>query len=286
MNIAVNTDYFEDTNSPELYIRLAAEAGFTHMMWCHHWNTDFIYSSPEIAQIKQWLNTYGIQLQDVHGTDGKEKCWYSEEEYRRKAGVELVINRILMLKELGGTGTLVMHPPRFNVSDTPEKTALTAKRAVSIRRTLDELMPLLQKYDARISLENLPHGNWELLSELLDSYPSEQIGFCFDSGHCNLKIRTHYAESEKYASRMIALHLHDNDGTGDLHQPPFTGTFNWEWLAEVLKKADYSMPLNFEINQRRSPFYHPEKSDHTDDLRAFLADAKERCEKFVRMCAK
>lgn len=286
MNIAVNTDYFEDVNSPELYIKLAAEAGFSHLMWCHQWNTDFLYSKPEIEQIKRWLAEADIKLQDVHGTDGREKCWYSTEEYQRHAGVELVINRMLMLKELDGSGTLVMHPPRFNVSDTPEKAALTARRAVSIRRSLDELMPLLQKYDVKIALENLPHGNWEILSGLLDDYPAEQIGFCFDSGHCNITRRTHYTESEKYAARMIALHLHDNDGSGDQHQSPFTGTFNWEWLAGVLKKVNYSMPLNFELSCRKSPFYHPEKSDHLPDLRAFLADARERCEKFVMMCAK
>ena len=184
MNIAVNTDYFEDTDSPELYIRLAAEAGFSHLMWCHHWNTDFIYSTPEIAKIKQWLTEYGIKLQDLHGTDGKEKCWYSEQEYRRKAGCELVINRMLMLKELDGSGTLVMHPPRFNVCDTPEKAALTAKRAVSIRRSLDELMPYLEKYDVKIALENV--WNRFLLSPMewkifIDQFNSDYIGIYFDT---------------------------------------------------------------------------------------------------------
>lgn len=284
MNLAINTDYFEDVNSPEKYIRFAAEAGFSHLMWCHQWNTDFIYSKFEIDQIKSWLKSYNIALQDVHGTDGREKCWFAAEEYRRKSGVELVINRLIMLKELEGTGTLIMHPPRFNVSDTPEKTAATAKYAVSVRRSLDELLPVLEKYDARIALENLPHGNWKILSELLDRYPAERIGFCFDSGHCNITARTHYEESEKYASRIIAVHLHDNDGSGDQHQNPFTGTFDWEWLAGVMKKSGYSNLLNFEVSCRKSPFYNPEASDHDPDIRRFLADAMERCSRFAAMC--
>ena len=117
MDIAINTDFFEDVNSPELYLKLASEAGFRSIMWCHHWNTDFIYSKPELDQIKSWLKTYQLQLQDLHGTDGKEKCWYAIEEYRRKAGVELTVNRLLMLKELGGDGTLILHPPRIRVED-------------------------------------------------------------------------------------------------------------------------------------------------------------------------
>ena len=286
MNIAINTDFFEDINSPELYLKLASEAGFRRIMWCHHWNTDFIYSKPELEQIKVWLKSFQLQLQDVHGTDGKEKCWYAIEEYRRKAGVELTINRLLMLKELEGDGTLIMHPPRIRVTDDADRVELVRKQAESVRKSLDELLPLLEKYDAKIALENLPHGNWEILSALLDEYPADRIGFCFDSGHCNITRRTHYEESEKYASRIIAVHLHDNDGSGDLHQNPFTGSFNWEWLANVLKKSSYTNPLNFELNCRRTPFYNPENTDHTDEIRMFLADAMERGNRFAQMCRK
>ena len=284
MNIAVNSDIFDDINSPQPYLQLIAEAGFSHLMWCHHWNTDFLYSKPEIDQIGRWLKEYGIKLQDIHGTDGKEKCWYAIEEYRRQAGVELTVNRLLMLKELDASGTLIMHPPRINVNSTPEKITLVRKQAESVRRSLDELIPLLEKYDARIALENLPSGNWEILSGLLDDYPAERIGFCFDSGHCNITARTHYEESEKYASRIIAVHLHDNNGSGDQHQSPFYGTFNWEWLTGIMKKSSYNAVLNFELSCLKSPFYNPNATDHTPDIRKFLADALERCSTFVKMC--
>ena len=284
MNIAINTDFFDDINTPEPYLKLASEAGFPRIMWCHHWNTDFIYTKPELDQIKAWLKTYQIKLQDVHGTDGKEKCWYAEEEYRRKAGVELTVNRLIMLKELDGDGTLIMHPPRIREPEDLDKVELRRKQAESVRRSLDELLPLLERYDAKIALENLPHGNWEILSALLDDYPAERIGYCFDSGHCNITVRTHFEETEKYADRIIAVHLHDNDGSGDQHKTPFNGTFNWEWLANVLKRSSYTNPLNFELNCRTSPFYNPESSDHTGELKAWIADAKEKGSKFNDMC--
>ena len=286
MNFAINTDFFEDINTPEPYLKLISEAGIPRIMWCHHWNTDFIYTKPELDQIKAWLKSYQIQLQDVHGSDGKEKCWYAVEEYRRKAGVELTVNRLLMLKELEGDGTLIMHPPRIREPEDLDKVELRRKQAESVRRSLDELLPLLEKYDAKIALENLPHGNWEILSALLDDYPAERIGYCFDSGHCNITVRTHFEETEKYADRIIAVHLHDNDGSGDQHKTPFNGTFNWEWLANVLKRSSYTNPLNFELNCRTSPFYNSESSDHTGELKAWIADAKEKCSKFNEMYRK
>ena len=111
MQLGINTDYLHSTGSPEKYLRLAAEAGFTHIHWCHQWNTDFLYSSHEIGQIGQWLKTYGLQLQDIHASAGMEKAWYGLDEYIRRSGVELIINRIEMFDRLGGTGGLALHTP-------------------------------------------------------------------------------------------------------------------------------------------------------------------------------
>lgn len=35
MKIALNTDIFNDTGCPAPYLRAIAEAGFTHIHWCH-----------------------------------------------------------------------------------------------------------------------------------------------------------------------------------------------------------------------------------------------------------
>lgn len=286
MKIAINTDFMKDTASPEPYLRLISEAGIPNIMWCHHWNSDFLYGKHEIAQIKTWLKDYNIVLQDLHATRGVEKCWFSVDEYSRRAGVELVVNRLLMLKELDGCGTLVMHPPRIPVGAAAEDVVLLKQQAESVRRSIEELMPLLEKYDVQLALENLPYGNWEILSSLLEEFPAERVGLCLDSGHCNLIKRPHYAEFEKYAHRVISVHLHDNDGTSDQHQPPFTATFDWEWLAKLMKKTPYTNPLNFELSMSKSPFYVAGAADHTEALRGFLQYSKTRCQRFAAMCEK
>ena len=54
MNISVTTDFSGHTMAPERQLRQIAEAGFTHLHWCHQWCTDFLYSRSEIAQYKKW----------------------------------------------------------------------------------------------------------------------------------------------------------------------------------------------------------------------------------------
>lgn len=62
MKIALNTDYLGGTGHPEKYLRMMAEAGFTHVHWCHQWNTDFLYSTHEIAEYKKIFKRNGLLM--------------------------------------------------------------------------------------------------------------------------------------------------------------------------------------------------------------------------------
>ena len=65
MDIAINTDFLGGTRSPEARLKAIAEAGFTHLHWCHQWNTDFHYDESEIAQIKKWLEANAVEGEEV-----------------------------------------------------------------------------------------------------------------------------------------------------------------------------------------------------------------------------
>lgn len=69
--LSITTDCAADTGDPSPSLRAIAAAGFTHIHWCHHWNTDFLYSTWEIDQIKAWLDECGLQLLDLHGSAGQ-----------------------------------------------------------------------------------------------------------------------------------------------------------------------------------------------------------------------
>ena len=100
MDIAVATDFAGSTGDHDLSLRALAEAGFASLHWCHHWCDDFHYGKHELAYIKSLLKQYHLRLLDIHGSQGVEKCWHSTVEYRRREGVDLVANRIRMLREL------------------------------------------------------------------------------------------------------------------------------------------------------------------------------------------
>ena len=284
-NLSITTDYHGDSGCPQDRLQFAAEAGFTHLHWCHQWCTDFLYDPAELEAIDGWLKDYHLTLLDIHGSAGQEKCWYSEREYERKAGVRLVANRLEMLLRLRGEGCIIMHTPEIG-SDTPAAELPTIKRQFEqCCRSIDELAPLFQRHGVMLALENHPHGTWELLERFFARYPADFVGLAYDSGHGHISKEYSLAHLEKNLNRLCAVHLHDNDGTADQHQPPFYGTVDWPRLSVLLAKAPLlvNKPLQFEVVTHNTPFNTPDGNPPM--LRKFLVDCHERCEKVAQMVA-
>lgn len=275
MNIAVNTDYAGSTGSPEKRLANMARAGFTHVHWCHQWNTDFAYMDSEISQIHKWLKQDGLTLLDIHGSVGPEKNWFSTEEYQRQAGRDLVANRMRMLRALEGTGTVMMHIPGYRSVTSEVEKPFIEKSVDALRKSLDELMPLSQELHVPIAVENMPYDSFIIIEKLLSEYPAECLGLCYDSGHGHLFDNKGLDHLDHNKNRLLALHIHDNNGTGDQHQPPFYGTLEWERFASILRASNYPREISFELAIRNTPF--------AENHEAFMDDAYARCLKFAKM---
>ncbi len=285
MNLAINTDFLGSTGDPAPRLKAIADAGFTHLHWCHQWCTDFFYTPPELHAIAAKLKEYGLTLMDIHGSAGQEKCWFDLDDSRRKAGVLLVKNRLQMLERLGGIGVLMMHIPIFTVGMPEEMRAQHRLMLDRQERSLDELMPVLEKQHAVIAVENGFSDTFESIRELTERYPAERFGITYDSGHGNIAEHRGLELLAPLRRRIQALHLNDNDTSGDQHQPLFYGTVDWNRMAEILADSGYGRPLSFELAMRNTPFYDKalESKQKPESIRAFLNDAHERCLRFADM---
>ena len=134
---------------------------------------------------------------------------------------------------------------------------------------LDTILPMAKEYGITVCMENLYESvgghivegpgcdarkNVERIDRINAEYGAEVLGFCFDTGHANLI----GIDFEKFittlGSRLKVLHIHDNDGVGDLHQIPYTFTktrenkssTDWEGFVRGLRAVDYEGVLSFE----------------------------------------
>lgn len=277
-------DWYNGIGNPNSALRAIAEAGFTHVHWCHHWSGDFLYGESEIDAIGKLLDEYGLTVADVHGSEGREKFWYSSQEYARLAGVDLVKNRIDFTARFGGD-SVVMHA-------YPLPTDANLKQVVwgQLRKTLDALQPYAAERNITIAIENLidfqgayfdgvplteVRDNSELLADLFAIYPPEFLGLCFDSGHANLGY-DRMDLLDQFLGRLYVLHLHDNDGSADQHRNLFTKSIDFKRLAGYIARSVYTKPMSLEVVVSEA---------YANDA-DFLADAFETGSRFAKMVEK
>jgi len=264
--LSMTSDYVTSTGCPEPYLRAIAEAGFTHVHWCHHWNTDFIYADREIEQIGRWRRQFGLGVTDLHASAGVEKNWGSRREYERQAGVELIANRVRMAERLG-TNVIILHlPPR--PADRAEMDACWQ----CVFSSLDDLQPVAARHGVRIAIEN---GDFDDIEKVFARCGAEFVGLCYDSGHGNLT-PDGLDRLEAVKDRLISVHLHDNDGKSDQHKLPFTGTIDWDRLAGIIAGSAYDKWVSLETSIRKTGI---------EDEAEFLAQAYQAATRLAEMVA-
>ncbi len=179
-----------------------------------------------------------------------------------------VLEKTLAACSYIGCSRLVIHP-FFNGYDqamTPEE-----EWAVNLDR-YTRLIPAAKKYGVTILLENMftRHrgkiyaaccSDFETacryVDELNQTAGEELFGFCLDTGHALLVSKDIRDVMALLGSRVKAFHIHDNNGTDDLHVAPYMGILDWDRFIEGLRITGYQGALCFETHGAINVF-HPE----------------------------
>lgn len=164
-------------------------------------------------------------------------------------------------REEGRAGALDRHEETLRVaaglgSDNAVfhlEAAYSEASAAAARAALDRLLPVAESARVRLALEVLSPGCYgssvEHLSDLLRHYASPWLGICLDFGHAH-QAGTIPVWIDALAGQIVTLHLHDNDGVRDQHQPPGLGTLDWPAMLGRLRRAGYTGPL---VSEARTP---------------------------------
>lgn len=303
LELAVNTDFAGESTQLEqikLTLERIAQAGFTHIHWCHEWDREYMYSTYEMQQLREWMDEYGLKSKALHSTKGSakdvnvreghyRKDYTSDWEYNRKAGVELIKNRVDLAAALGASEIVLhLYIPYITIQREQEMEgehsmgegqAMEEEHSMEearskedfyacVYKSLDELMPYCLEKKVRICIENLFDMPGEYMLEAWDRlfarYPKEFLGLCYDTGHANMIWREQAPEIVgRYGDRLYAVHIHDNNGAMDSHWIPGNGSIQWEKVMETIARSAYQGPLLLEL------------STHELDQREYLRKAYE-----------
>ncbi len=125
-------------------------------------------------------------------------------------------------------------------------------------RNWAERMPKIvehaEKLGVTLALENTWDDRPEIMLHLADMLPGDNVRFCLDTGHVNAF--SHLGISrwwDMMGDRVVAMHLHDNDGISDDHLAPGEGIFDFETLAGKLNCLETMPLLDLEVDLPRAP---------------------------------
>jgi sugar phosphate isomerase/epimerase len=206
---------------------------------------------------------------DVNADEQKARDWFisAEDEQNRKQGV-ISIQRSLDLAASLGVKAIVVHAGNvradwnnqkrlydaYNAGNagahgylklkdrlTQERAAMAGSRLEAVRKSLLELLDYARPLGIRLGLENRYHfmdiPNCDEMESLLSLGNPGEIGFWYDIGHAQALDRLGFIPHEgwldRYASRIVGIHIHDVIGITD-HRAPGTGEMDFVRLARHL----------------------------------------------------
>ncbi len=113
---------------------------------------------------------------------------------------------------------------------------------VGIER-IKRILTVCQKVKIPLAVENLK--NSKVIDYIFDHISDKYLGLCYDAGnnHAYDPAKDYLAE---YGNRLVAVHLHDNDGCNGQYTLDQFGTIDWKVLAKKLAHCK-EVSLDYEL---------------------------------------
>jgi len=114
--------------------------------------------------------------------------------------------------------------------------------------SLDRLAEIAAAHGAVIAVENMTPGFLGQSMEELEILVSanDRLRVCFDTNH--LLTGSHVEFIEKFADRLITLHVSDYDYKRERHWLPGEGDIDWVELSDALARIGYSGVWMYEVS--------------------------------------
>jgi len=240
------TDYFGYNLPPQERMSLIKEAGFSSiigLLWTDLFDANY-------RQFPEYARNAGLYIENIHAPwNGNNELW--TDSLDGENFTEEIIENIKVCSTFE-IPTLVMHPEYKEGAKCVE---LPKKFDIGIER-LKRITDIAERLNINVAVENMCRP--EYLECIFANIKSKHVGFCFDSGHWNL-FMPEVDLLDLYGDKLMALHLHDNDGIEDWHALPFSGKIDWNDIKSKLKALDYKGTIALEVGNKN--FEHIKEPD-------------------------
>ncbi len=215
--------------------------------------TPYYQESAEVAEgmllkEKELASQAGIEIFQVHGPwRYPPRDETSEDRAERMEKMKKSIYYTALL----GCKNWVVHPVMpFGMQDKETgKEEETRQMNLAFMR---ELLVTAKEYDVTICLENLPFRQFSLATPadilgVVKEIDDDHFKMCLDTGHTSVfEGLTPGNAARECGDAIRVLHVHDNDGSRDLHWLPFVGKTDWKDFCGALREIGFEGAFSYE----------------------------------------
>lgn len=236
-------------------------------------DTTFFYwdDDVEIEKYMEKANSLGLEVEALHAPfKNANTVWVEGDEgdvYTEK------IRRCIKTAAKHKIPVVVLHASSGN---TPPKTS-----PIGLLRH-KKLIIEAERQGIKLAFENIRIIRH--LSLILEYFKSENVGFCYDTGHEKC-YTPGYRFMPLFGDRTFCSHIHDNLGLGenkeidyrdDLHRIPFDGIIDFGRICKEMKESGYKGNITLEVNNREPYCYYKDLTAEEFYKKAFAAAQKLR----------
>lgn len=109
---------------------------------------------------------------------------------------------------------------------------------------------ILEEYpDTEIYMENMFDEASDIMAQLAERMKdADRFGICLDYAHARVYGENDIQWFNDLAPFVKHMHINDNDGMNDLHQPVGDGTINWEWFNQLMDQHNIQASVLVEVS--------------------------------------
>lgn len=248
------TSMYNDDTPAVAIEKLAALGWQAFELSCEHLAILQYGGAPALADYAATRDRLGVDIPQAHSTITADVA--SLDANRRAADLALIHRDIDTCAALG-IKNIVIHPGGWydhaqSRADIDEMDRLRLK-------AFAELAAHCERVSTRLAIENMSDngaGFWggrrfgsivEEILGLIDQIGSPALGVCLDTSHANIQQLNQPAAVRTCGDKLIALHISDNDTSGDQHKSPGYGTVDFPGIINALRGIDFKFNFNLEI---------------------------------------
>ena len=207
-----------------------------------------------VAEYAAAIKRLGVEVPQCHATITADVA--AADANRRAADLAQIHRDIDICAELG-IRNIVIHPGGY-YDQAPNRAAMEAVDRARLKSFAD-LAAHCERVGTRMAIENMNDngiGLWgsrrfgaivEEILGLIEHIGSPALGVCLDTSHANIQGLNQPAAVRTCGDKLIALHISDNDGSGDQHKTPGYGSVDFPGIVTALREVGYTSNFNLEI---------------------------------------